>query len=189
MESKTKKVETDIEFKVLTDPYRMKILDVFIEQQKPLTVKMVADRLEETPAKVFYHVKKLIDIDMLKLDHIQVINGINAKYYKLMYNEISFDILDESSKIKKDFKIDEITKLVLKNIDAFRDEVLNKRDRTKTKEITKEDSFFISVKNLYLTEEEYKEFKDFTSKFVSKHSKIDDTKKKFLVISGLIDKG
>ena len=74
-------VTTNEEFKILADPYRMSILNVFFQNKIPMTTKQVADELGEVPAKVHYHIQKLLKIELLVLDHIKVINGINAKYY------------------------------------------------------------------------------------------------------------
>ena len=81
MENDERIISTTEELEVLSDPFRLSIINAYREHGEPLTVKGCADILGEVPSKVHYHVKKLLKIDVLALDHIEVINGINAKYY------------------------------------------------------------------------------------------------------------
>lgn len=78
-ESKT--LNTVEEIKIYSDPYRLRILKTFLDFGRPATVKEVADRMGEVPAKVYYHVKKLESIGLVSINHTEVINGIVAKYY------------------------------------------------------------------------------------------------------------
>lgn len=78
-ESKT--LNTVEEIKIYSDPYRLRILKTFLDFGRPATVKEVADRMGEVPAKVYYHVKKLESIGLVSIDHTEIINGIVAKYY------------------------------------------------------------------------------------------------------------
>lgn len=78
-ESKT--LNTVAEIKIYSDPYRLRILKTFLDFGRPATVKEVADRMGEVPAKVYYHVKKLESIGLVSINHTEVINGIVAKYY------------------------------------------------------------------------------------------------------------
>ncbi|MCM3782825.1 helix-turn-helix domain-containing protein [Neobacillus mesonae] len=76
------------EVKTYSDPYRLKILNVFHRLGKPATVKEVADEIGELPAKVYYHVKKLEKVGLLTLVETREINGIVAKYYEVFSGEI-----------------------------------------------------------------------------------------------------
>ncbi len=58
--AKVRKISSDEEIKIFSDPYRMKIINAYIKAGKALTVKGVADLMGEVPAKVHYHVKKII---------------------------------------------------------------------------------------------------------------------------------
>lgn len=69
------------EIKVISDPFRLKILFVFDEVQTPLTVKQMAVKLEEVPAKVHYHVKELERIGVLEIVETKEKAGIVEKYY------------------------------------------------------------------------------------------------------------
>lgn len=79
---KSKKLTTVEEIKAFTDPYRIRILSVYTKFGRPATVKEIADKMGEVPAKVHYHVKKLESSGILELIYTKEINGIVAKYYE-----------------------------------------------------------------------------------------------------------
>ncbi|MFS0869590.1 ArsR/SmtB family transcription factor [Paenibacillus xylanilyticus] len=83
-----KVLSTIEEIKIYSDPYRIQILNMFNKQGRPSTVKEIADKLGEVPAKVHYHVKKLEKIGLLTLVSTREINGIIAKYYEPFQGEI-----------------------------------------------------------------------------------------------------
>lgn len=70
------------EVRSFTDPYRIVIMKQYLKMNRPATVKQIADEMGDVPAKVHYHVKKMIAAGLLKLDHTKEINGILAKYYE-----------------------------------------------------------------------------------------------------------
>lgn len=89
MNNESKKTLTTLEeIKIFSDPYRLRIMKTFVDFGRPATVKEVADRMGEVPAKVYYHVKKLESIGLVSIDHTEVINGIVAKYYLYHAGEI-----------------------------------------------------------------------------------------------------
>lgn len=79
------------EIKALSDPYKIEILTTFGFFGGPATVKQIADKMKETPAKVHYHVKKLEALDILKLVKTETINGIIAKYYEPTAKQFKVD--------------------------------------------------------------------------------------------------
>lgn len=181
-------ISTNEEFKVFADPLRLKIIDTYVDLDKPLTVKMVADELKEIPAKIHYHIQKLIKIGVLELDHIEVINGINAKYYLLKYTSFRFDIKDDTSSKMKSFQIDTTVNLLLKNVDNFRDDIIKIGEAAKNKDKKDEMDFFLSQRYIYLNPEDLIEFRSFITEFFDKHSKLDESKTKCSVISGVFKK-
>jgi hypothetical protein len=177
-------IQTNEEFKIFADPYRMKIIDVYSEKGTPMTVKMVADFLNEVPAKVHYHVQKLLRIKILELDHIKVINGINAKYYILKHTSFKIDIKDDSSPKMKEFQIDATQRVILKHLDTFKNDVIARATVAKTGENIESEEGFISQRNLYLSDEEIQELKTFVFNFTANHSTIDESKTKYTFIAG-----
>jgi predicted transcriptional regulator len=55
------------EIKAFSVPYRMKILDCMYSFKAPATVKNIADRMGETPAKIYYHIKIMEDAGIVHL--------------------------------------------------------------------------------------------------------------------------
>lgn len=69
------------EIKTISDPFRLKILFLFDEDNTPMTVKQMADKLEEVPSKVHYHVKELEKIGVLEIVKTKEKSGIVEKFY------------------------------------------------------------------------------------------------------------
>lgn len=77
-------IETEEAMGVIFHPYRIKIIKTFTSMPKMIaTFKQIADILGDNSSKVTYHGKMLIELGILVLDHTKIINGINAKYYRL----------------------------------------------------------------------------------------------------------
>jgi len=183
-------ISTNEEFKIFADPFRMKIIDTYSEQDKPLTVKMVADLLHEVPARVHYHIQKLIKIEILFLDHIQVINGINAKYYLLKDSSFKIDIIKDSSPKMKSFQVDATITMLLKTIDMFKTDII-KRGETVKNNPKKEDKArdgFLSKKNIYLSDEDLEVLRKMVFNYIQSHSKVDNTKTKYSMLAGIFQK-
>ena len=189
MESRVRLIKTNEEFKIISDPYRMKILDIMLSNGNPMTVSMIADELGEVPAKVHYHVKKFLSLDILKLDYTEVINGITAKYYKIYYSQFKIDVDDMSNENMEQIQIDNVTKLVFEKMNQFKEDfVLRTEDmKTLSKEERKTDGM-ISKSDLYLDEEELQEFRTFINRFTKNHVTKDTSKRKYSAFVGLIQK-
>ncbi len=80
---KERMILTDIKaIKAYSEPYKLMILQMYYQMHRPATVKQIADEMQEVPAKVHYHVKKLEAAGILKLVYTRDINGIIAKYFE-----------------------------------------------------------------------------------------------------------
>lgn len=187
MKQKVRIIKTDEEFKILADPYRMKILSVFQENDEPKTVKQAADKLKEVPAKVHYHVKKLLSIGILELDHIEVINGINAKYYNVTTETLQFGVREDLRGAAKAVQVDQLTKVLFYTIDSFKDDVLKRSEKVKELDVKDvEKDGYISNSKLYLTSEEYEELMEYVKKFIKDHSEKKEGANKFSSLFGII---
>jgi predicted ArsR family transcriptional regulator len=69
------------EIKVISDPFRFKILVLFNEETGSLTVKQMAVKLNEVPSKVHYHVKELERIGVLEIVETKEKGGVIEKFY------------------------------------------------------------------------------------------------------------
>ncbi len=72
---------SDLEtLKVMTDPLRLQIMEIMMEQ--PVTVKQLAARLEMEPTKLYYHVNLLEKHGLIVIVKTQVVSGIIEKHYQ-----------------------------------------------------------------------------------------------------------
>ncbi|MCF7926238.1 MAG: hypothetical protein K9L74_01505 [Candidatus Izimaplasma sp.] len=188
MDNRLKIIETDEEIKVFTDPYRNKIINTFLSEDRPLTVKMVADILGEVPAKVHYHVKKILKINLIELDHIEVINGINAKYYKMLYDNFKLKINQNQDERLINTQLDHVTKMLVSIIDEFKSDVLNRVEDLEDNFHNSDYEGFISQIKLTLTEENYDEFNNEFKTLIKKYTSKKNEGTSYSFLLGLIRK-
>ena len=78
---------TELEqLRVLADPLRMRILNSLFPQ--PFTVKQLADRLEMSPTKLYYHFGELERVGLITVVETRVKSGIIEKYYRCVAETI-----------------------------------------------------------------------------------------------------
>ncbi len=179
MERTVRSIKTVEEFKIFADPFRMKIIDIYNEHNKPMTVKMVADILGEVPAKVHYHVKKLLSINILIFDHIEIINGINAKYYILKDQAFRLDVENNSSPEMKSFTIDTAVSVLFKRMDAFKQDILARAENAKQSPIQNIDDGFISYRKVHLTEDDAKTLRKMIVDYLNEHDQEGENTQKY----------
>lgn len=159
------------QIKAYMDPYRLDILQTFYKQNKPLTVKLVADALGETPAKVHYHVKKLEKNGILVLVFTKEINGILAKYYEPTAE--NFVMRNRDKKLGSQMNM-----YLRNNIEVVLDKEFNETKNLFIKSLREcpEGERFeghFASERVYLTQEEVKEINEFLHRF----SRVDETLK------------
>ena len=76
------KLNTKNELNIYMNPVRQELLRALSIAQSPLTPKMLADKLRISASGVQHHLNKLMSLELVELDHTEVINGITAKFYK-----------------------------------------------------------------------------------------------------------
>jgi len=152
-------LSTDKEMKIFSDPFRLQIISAYRKGTEPMTAKAVADILGVAPSKVHYHVKKLLEINILELDHTQVINGILAKYYKLTAEEFRLEVTNKSG--EGDVIANQTIQIFNSVFEEFKSVlyktakvVLNDEDAPKGK------GTFLSSTDIYLDDEEAVAFHD-----------------------------
>lgn len=85
------------EIEIFINPFRSKIIRIMKEKNRPMTVKEVADSLGVSPAKAYYHIKKLESIGVLYIKYTKIVNGIVAKYYDFSSDSIALAIEDRDT--------------------------------------------------------------------------------------------
>jgi hypothetical protein len=185
VKKKWKILKTDEEVKIAWDPFRLKIFSTFRMSEEPLTVKQVADRMGEVPAKVHYHVQKLLSIDMLELVRTETIRGIIAKYYTNKYS--GSDVHPYS--ISEDIQVKYVRHAHYENFNRsvanFYDSMVLTDRVMKTKEETQFiDSACVFYK-IHLTPKERDEFEKYILEVAKKYAKPGEGKKEYGLLAGL----
>ena len=180
-------LNTPEQIKTFSDPYRLQIMFSYKKFNRPATVKEIADSMGETPAKVHYHVKKMLEAGILQLSHTKEIKGIIAKYYDLTAESFSLKYNDTNSQIAKLLKsefqraissiYDESKRIILNEIDSI-ENIQNSND-----DIDDMKDFMLS--NIYLTDEEAKELRRIIKEFSDKNKNNKEGLKEFHFFSVL----
>ncbi|HEY3873640.1 MAG TPA: helix-turn-helix domain-containing protein [Actinocrinis sp.] len=79
--------------RVLADPLRLAILGAFGDgrREHPMTVKEIAERIDEGPTKLYRHIKQLEDAGLLAVAGTRLVSGILEKSYRPVYRRIDVD--------------------------------------------------------------------------------------------------
>lgn len=82
MEKKKIYLNTKEQLRVYMSPQRQNLLRVLFISGHPMTAKEIADRLEISASSAQMHIKKLVKLEILEIDHTERINGITATYFR-----------------------------------------------------------------------------------------------------------
>jgi len=166
------------EIKIISNPIRMRVLRNYYSIGKPATVKQMAVYMGEVPANIHYHVKKLIEINVLELHHTESVNGITAKFYVPTAKHIKID--DEHDASEK--YIDEKEVIVSNIFDDGKKEFMK---ALRSKKNDEKGTIFAS--KIALTESEYRKVLDYMTTLVDEHRVTEDDDRKYLLFTGIIE--
>ncbi|KXY41518.1 ArsR family transcriptional regulator [Bacillus toyonensis] len=85
-------------YKLICDPKRQNILYYATEQ--PVTVKELAEKLNEKQSRLYYHVKKLEEAGILEVVETKAIGNLTEKYYQA--NRTVYTLSDKLKKEHND---------------------------------------------------------------------------------------
>lgn len=91
---KTILLKDDNQLQIFMHPKRQDILHL-LSVEGPSTAKMVSDALHMTPSSAKHHLLKLMLLGVVEEDHVELIHGIRATYYRKAEVTVSFAELDE----------------------------------------------------------------------------------------------
>ncbi|WBW99146.1 helix-turn-helix domain-containing protein [Oceanirhabdus sp. W0125-5] len=189
-------VKTREEIKIMTDPYRIEIINIMKNHCSPMTVKEIAEKMGEPHGKVYYHIKKLEKIDAIVLHHTRNIKGITAKYYEINFKELSI-----SPSYSDDSNVNQALNMIASYYDASKRDFLNFYKKllveANRKDLSPEEESALKKKDdpyktatlqnlvLYFTEEEFNSFNEDLKALLEKYDNEDSTKpyKKELFVS------
>ncbi|TCZ76574.1 ArsR family transcriptional regulator [Paenibacillus albiflavus] len=119
---------TDIEIaKLLLDPKRNQILS--LANNEPITVKQMAEKMNELPSRLYYHVKKLEEVGFIELVETKQQGNLIEKYYLTnprMNRNYQFDdkMLSENST----FMMQRITSLINSGLNVIQHSLQTESD-------------------------------------------------------------
>jgi predicted transcriptional regulator len=174
---KIKVLTTLDEVKAISDPLKYRILMSYIKKDEPATVKQIADAINEVPAKVHYHVKKMESLGILELIYTKEIKGIIAKYYQPTAEKFEIKCESDIMNSNKQLVIAEKQRLVGEIYDTSKNEFFEQVNRNANKSEKIKGHFGIS--ELYLDDNEMKEFEELLNEFMTTHcNKLDKKENK-----------
>ncbi len=157
-------------FDIIYNTYRMKIINAFgSRDHMTATFKQIADQLGDNSSKVTYHGKMLIKIDLLVLDHTENINGIVAKYYRLVSDNFRIRFGDKKNELIR-------AKILKSQVDIANDSLHQMSDLV-NKNDSESRSIAFAMNDLHLTKEEMTELWGVIEKFNEKKERKDHTNK------------
>ena len=80
----TIRLQTKEALNIYINPQRQNILRHIRIAGVPMTPKQISDHVGISPSSVQHHIKRLLSIGVVALDHTQRVHGITAKYYKIV---------------------------------------------------------------------------------------------------------
>ena len=178
------------EIKAFSDPFRYKILMTFYKMKQPATVKEIAVAIDQVPANVYYHVKKLEKMGILQLIYTKEIKGIIAKYYEPTAITFNIEFPTELGDLSKKLLLAESQLMLAQLYDDSKYIFLKHLSyESQIKEKTKG---VISMDYLYMTDDEAMEFNSYIQDFMKKHQikdeNIDELKKFHCFFSNVVIK-
>jgi predicted transcriptional regulator len=165
-------LKTDKELKIVMSPIRQKIIKTMNLEGKPVTSKYIADKLKISPSSAQHHIKLLEQIGIIEFDHIEIINGINAKYLKLSAKTISIgqNINDELS-LERDI----LAKNILFETYSEFQNILSTKRPDLIEQSNKGNKMADQISGVvHLTTEKANELFDLINDFIKNHSKATD---------------
>lgn len=82
MEKRMIRLQTREQLNIYLNPARQELMHVLSLAGEPQTAKALSDRLHISASSVQYHLKKLMALGLVEVDHQAVIRGITATYYR-----------------------------------------------------------------------------------------------------------
>lgn len=111
------------QLEIYMHPKRQQILHELSVQGGPMTAKMLSDALGMTPSSAKHHVARLVELQVVEVDHTELIHGITATYYRKRLVTVSFSSLaEEKRKLASDVVTKQIHDDFYKKAQSFTDE-------------------------------------------------------------------
>jgi DNA-binding transcriptional ArsR family regulator len=109
--------------KSLFNPKRVRILRLVEEEE--MTVKEMAQALNEKPSRLYYHIHKLLEQGLLEAADSKQVGHLTETYYKAVSGLGAFDIDSDFGQENTDYIIKQLLMHVNKNIEALKTDLKN----------------------------------------------------------------
>lgn len=83
MEKKKIYLNTQEQLRIYMSPQRQNLLRVLRLAGRAMTAKEIAEHLRISASSAQLHIRKLVQLEILEVDHTESINGITATYFRL----------------------------------------------------------------------------------------------------------
>lgn len=166
-----KKIElsTKEELNIYMSHVRQQLLRLLNISGAPMTPKMLADGLRISASSAQYHVKKLISLGLIDLDHTESINGITASFYKPAQVTVQIGLGRDDSLIRQKDAL--VQDSIAQVYDGFRKHMKKRIDLSGVKDPVKLREWGDILTGVaYLDEKESKELMNLIESFIEKHS-------------------
>lgn len=137
------------QIKAISQEYRITILEAF--NYEPATAKQISDRLGEPHAKINYHIKTLVKVNILELVQENIKLGIVEKYYCPVARDY---VIDSSSLTSGDREMKTMNKVNVALFEHIAKDFYNNVEKGGNKPPKK----INHLEDIYLFEDEAEEF-------------------------------
>lgn len=117
MEHRVIHLSTREELNIYMSPVRQELLRALRLNGGPMTPKGLADRLGISPSSVQHHLKKLLSLGVVEVDHQEVINGITATYYRESFATVRIG-LERGEEVREEWEV-MVTDMVNRTFQGF----------------------------------------------------------------------
>lgn len=166
MSKKIISLSTKEELEIFMSPQRQKLIREMSLSGKPLTPKILAGKLQISASAATHHIKKLMELGIIELDHTEIINGIVAHFYRLTDSTVSIGLhADDGLSSERDAIVQN---MILNTLRSFNSRVEYVKQNGVPQERLKDYGDFLSGV-LHLKPEDVKKLMELIRNFVDTH--------------------
>jgi hypothetical protein len=163
------KLTTKKELSIYMNPVRQQLLRQLEIGKAPMTPKMLADKLDISASGVQHHIKKLMSLELIELDHTELINGITASFYKPTYAtvQIGLENNDDTTPQREVLLQDKIAQ-VFEGFRSKKKKVMDSNEKLNIDALQQLGDILTDV--VHLTDQESKELLMLVTEYIEGHT-------------------
>lgn len=164
------RLTTKKELEIYMNSVRQQLLRQLEISKTPMTPKMLADKLGISASGVQHHIRKLISLGVILLDHTEQINGITASFYKPAEVTVQIGLdLDDNSVPQREVLIQQRISKVYEGFLSAKKSRVSQYENPDPELLRKWGDIMNGV--VHLTEQESGELMSIISEYIESHSK------------------